>query len=402
MDRTLGATLLIAGTAIGAGMLALPITTGPSGYLPSIATIILCFLYMLSSLFLLIEANLYNQQTPSNLLSLTHDTLGQYWAYFASLCFLLLLYAVASAYLAGGSSLLRISFEEMTDHTALSPLLSQLIFGSFLGCIALFGTRWVDLLNRTFMLGLIGSYLFLIVILSPHITTTHLTTSHPHFLWATIPVIILSFTSHIILPSLKSYLKHDITSLKKACLYGSCLPLIFYIIWETLVLGILPHAHLLSIVHAPQPLETLTYYVTHQGIQGLSTGNHIFSICALITSYLGVLLSLIDFLADGLRLNAQRQHARIMLTMLSILPALILIHVFPSFTELLSYAGVFVAILYGILPVLIVWRARYIHQYPQDTYRFPGGKSALIIMLILACAVIALQIMQTNHGLPNP
>ena len=43
--KIIGGTLLVAGTAIGAGMLALPVLTGMAGFVPSL------FLFLHSSLF---------------------------------------------------------------------------------------------------------------------------------------------------------------------------------------------------------------------------------------------------------------------------------------------------------------------------------------------------------------
>ena len=45
-NRMMGATLLVAGTTVGAGMLALPISTGVSGYAVSMATFFLCFAFI--------------------------------------------------------------------------------------------------------------------------------------------------------------------------------------------------------------------------------------------------------------------------------------------------------------------------------------------------------------------
>jgi len=45
--KSIGSILLIAGTSIGAGMLALPMTTGIGGFFPSAILFVICFSYML-------------------------------------------------------------------------------------------------------------------------------------------------------------------------------------------------------------------------------------------------------------------------------------------------------------------------------------------------------------------
>ena len=52
----LGGTLLIAGTSIGVGMLALPVATASGGFIPSIVVYLICWLFMLSSGLLILEA----------------------------------------------------------------------------------------------------------------------------------------------------------------------------------------------------------------------------------------------------------------------------------------------------------------------------------------------------------
>ena len=53
----LGGMLLIAGSCIGAGMLGLPIVTGISGFLPSLALFFCGWLFMTATALLLVEVN---------------------------------------------------------------------------------------------------------------------------------------------------------------------------------------------------------------------------------------------------------------------------------------------------------------------------------------------------------
>ena len=57
----------------------------------------------------------------------------------------------------------------------------------------------------------------------------------------------------------------------------------------------------------------------------------------------------------------------------------------------LGYAGVFVAILYGILPVLMVWHGRYIEKKKQ-AFRVFGGKALLLIIFTGAIGIIFIQV----------
>jgi len=71
-----------------------------------------------------------------------------------------------------------------------------------------------------------------------------------------------------------------------------------------------------------------------------------------------------------------------------------------GFVVALGYAGVFVAILYGILPTLMVWRGRYIEKKKKE-FRVIGGKPLLLVMFIGSLAIIFFQIAATQGWLPT-
>jgi tyrosine-specific transport protein len=67
----------------------------------------------------------------------------------------------------------------------------------------------------------------------------------------------------------------------------------------------------------------------------------------------------------------------------------------------LSSAGVFVAVLYGILPPLMIWKARY-RENLDCGFRVMGGKSLLILCVMGAVLVILFQVLSTLNLLPTP
>ena len=48
-------------------------------------------------------------------------------------------------------------------------------------------------------------------------------------------------------------------------------------------------------------------------------------------------------------------------------------------------------ILLGLLPALMVWSGRYRHHFPS-AFKTPGGKVALILVMVLSVIVITLEI----------
>lgn len=404
ISKTIGGSLIVAGTAVGAGMLALPITTGVGGFFPSTLLFLLCFTYMLSNLFLLLEANLYTRAHDANIISMTRERFGYVGRTAAWVSFLMVLYAASAAYITGGGALV-VNYARYAHIP--SPTLTQgsLVFAGVFGCLAYLGVRLIDYVNRALMFGLIATYIFLVSIMGPHVQFKNLIHGHSAYLFAAAPVIVLSFTSHIILPSLRIYLNDNLVALKRCLLFGSTIPLIFYLVWEFLLVGILPSdgpGSLITIGQSEHPLSALSNNLHHNlGLAHIAIGNDCFSFFAMVTSFLGVILSLTDFLADGLHVK-KTPVGRVWLMLLSFIPPLIFALYCPTgFVLALGYAGVFVAILYGIIPTMIVWRARY-HDGLKADYRLPGGKPALAIIFMVSLVVIALQIAATQGLLPAP
>src|SRR5437763_272950 len=72
----IGGGLLIAATTIGVGMLALPVATGPGGFLPSILIYIACWAFMLCTGLLLLEVCSW-MPPDSNLITMATRLLGK-------------------------------------------------------------------------------------------------------------------------------------------------------------------------------------------------------------------------------------------------------------------------------------------------------------------------------------
>lgn len=118
----------------------------------------------------------------------------------------------------------------------------------------------------------------------------------------------------------------------------------------------------------------------------------IFAFFAIVTSLLSVALSFMDFLADGLKIR-KTPAGKFCLACLVLIPPLLCSVIYPRiFLVALNYAGGYGAvILFGILPVLMAWKGRYIQKlgHPQLV---PGGKFVLALILLFAVCVIGLQV----------
>lgn len=141
--RTIGSALIVAGTAIGAGMIALPISTGASGFYYSIILFGCCFLFMFVCLFVFLEATLYCDVPNANIITITKTQLGYRAAIIAWISFLLLLYASIAAYItAGGELITELVNTALPIHATHN--IGITIFLIFFGCIVFFSApKWL-------------------------------------------------------------------------------------------------------------------------------------------------------------------------------------------------------------------------------------------------------------------
>lgn len=173
--------------------------------------------------------------------------------------------------------------------------------------------------------------------------------------------------------------------------------MIVYLIWQFLVLGIVPVDGPNSLIKALEVGEPITQFLReHVQSHWVSVIAEYFAFFALVTSFLGIALGLFDFLSDGLKIPNEG-FGKVVLSLLIIIPTFIFSAYFERvFLLALDTSGGFGdSILNGIMPVLMVWVGRYIFKFP-DEHRTPGGKPLLVA--ILAFFVFALVLETLVHS----
>ena len=100
LRKAIGGALLVGGTAIGAGMLALPVVTGMGGFLPSTVIFIICWIFSACTGLLLLEVCLW-MPNDANIISMVQHLLGPVGKIAAWILYIFLFYCLAIAYVDG-------------------------------------------------------------------------------------------------------------------------------------------------------------------------------------------------------------------------------------------------------------------------------------------------------------
>jgi tyrosine-specific transport protein len=341
-------------------MLALPVVTASGGFFPALFIFALCWIFMTCTGLLLLELCL-KLPPDANLVTMGATYLGNWGRIAAWGLYLFLFYCLSVAYICGGGSLLQ-------SWLGLNPWICQLIFLFTLAPCVYAGAKVVDRLNRLLMVGLIVSYILFVIGGVALIDIEKLQLSNWTKCWPALPVIFTSFSYQGVIPSLTAYLHRNARHLRIAIIGGTSLAFLIYVIWEALILGTAKESET-KLVQA-------------------------FAFFAIATSFLGVTLGLFDFLADSLTI-AKRGVRKFFLALLTFLPPLGIALINPNLfiTALVFAGGIGCALLLGLMPILMVWVARYRHEGHGGPLQLVGGKALLIALILFVLFELSLEIL---------
>lgn len=390
--HVLSAMFLVGGTCIGGGMLALPVATGLSGFVPSIVMMLICWLGMTATALLLLEVSLWMEE-GAHVITMTSRILGPIGRWISWCLYLYICYASVVAYTAAGSSLMT-DAAKLAFGISISKEMAALIFIVVFGVIVDLGTQVVGRINAILFVGMIVAYLALVGIGLSEVKPSLLL----HQKWETsllaIPLLLTSFSFQTMVPSLTPYLKRNAKYLRIAIIGGTTIALVVYVIWQWLMLGIVPVHGERGLAAALIAGEPATQFL-REHVQGewMARIAEFFAFFAIVTSFLGIALGLFDFLSDGLKIKKEG-FGKLFLGCLIIIPTFIFAVYFERiFLLALDTSGGFGdSILNGIIPVLMVWIGRYSMGYTSE-FKVWGGKPFLAVVLLFFICSLGLEVL---------
>nr|GMD61671.1 Tyrosine-specific transport protein [Ipomoea batatas] len=380
------AIFLVAGTTIGAGILAIPAVTQESGFLASAVTCIGCWIFMVTTGLLIAEVNVKTMcelgSGGVSLVSMAMRTLGNTGVQIACWSYIFIHYALLVAYVARSSDIL-------TSFLGIPLWETATLFSLLLGGLCLFGSqRIIGAVNGALVLGIIASFTALVVVASGDLHWEALLKANFEAAPQSIPIIALSFVYQNVVPVLCTNLEGDLSKVRSAIILGTAIPLALFLVWNGVILGTIgaPETGLDKIV---DPLQQL------RSANGVGPIVDVFSLFAIATSYIGFILGLSDFLADLLKLPSGQNTLPYLLT---VVPPLILSLLDPEiFFKALDFAGTYgVLVLFGLLPAAMSWSDRYSEssKSPRLPPLVPGGRLTLSLVLGGSAFVILSEILE--------
>ncbi|KAG8483605.1 hypothetical protein CXB51_022430 [Gossypium anomalum] len=391
------AIFLVAGTTVGAGILAIPAVTQDSGFLASAVACILCWVFMVATGLLIAEVNV--------------NTMCELGSGGVSLLVIHIYTLCPSCCLSG-------SFFRYFDKLSWPSLVLMTAFDLQMGeCnIVLFGLWWhlllwkneqikinldlcfncsqrfVGAVNGVLVFGIIASFTALVAVASGGLEWDALLKANFEAVPMSIPIIALSFVYQNVVPVLCTNLEGNMSKVRTAIVVGTAIPLGLFLVWDAVILGSISSLGTGS-DQMVDPLQQLR--ASNSGVVGPII--EVFSLLAIATSYIGFVLGLSDFLADLLKLPAGENRPQPYL--LTLIPPLGLALLDPEiFFKALDFAGTYgVLVLFGILPAAMSWSDRY--STPSTSVKLPelvpGGRLTLTLVMLCSGGVIVTEILES-------
>ncbi|MED7820078.1 MULTISPECIES: amino acid permease [unclassified Francisella] len=396
--KILGSIMIIVGTMIGGGILALPIITAKLGFVIGSILIIIVWSIMTYTAVVISDISC-SMPYGSSFKTIAEKYLGKAGGVVASIAFLVLMYFISTAYISAAASSLSTTFPNINEN--ISSLFFVIIFGS----IVVLGTRFVDYANRFFIILKILVLVILCVVFNKYIETKNLFVNPVDLgvsLVIAIPVFTTSFTSHIIVPALSDYLGKNSIDMKRVIIIGSIIPLILYIIWVSTILGVLPLHGPVSFMdsifnHIPVDKANIGDILTALGDKVktpvTSAVLHIFTYVAIMTSFLSVNLSLFHFNLDTYKLYKTKKIIGYSIaTLLTFAIPLIINQLDPNiFIYAMTCVGLSIAVLLMIMPSLMAFKMNSLGE--TFNYKISRYKSLWLIsftsgVIVILCVVL--------------
>ncbi|XP_015089590.1 uncharacterized protein LOC107032500 [Solanum pennellii] len=293
-----GAVGLIVGTAVGPGMLGLPAATVKSGPIPSTVSLLLTWVYVISSIILVAELSFAAMEEDGvdevSFTSLATKALGSKLGAFVALVYGSLTFALLVACVSGIGSIISQWFPKINH------VLANGLFPSLVGIVlCLLPFHVIDVANRCLCITMFVSITALVVI-GIFVGRMSILDSFGFASWRfssvlpAIPVAVLTMGFHVITPFICKIAGNTVHDARKAIMLGGTIPLVMVLSWNLIVLGLSSH-NASSVSSDPISLLLSVNSSALPAVQG-------FAFSALATSLIGYAVSFPKQVVDTLDL----------------------------------------------------------------------------------------------------
>ena len=392
-----GGACIIASVCVGAGMLGLPSAGAGAWTSWSSLAIILTMIIMTVSGWMLLEAFKPYELTAS-FNSVTKDLLGHKINVFNNLTVYFVGGILLYAYITSSGLIL-------SGLLGINSQFASVLFVLVFSCFVWHSTRAVDRISVVLIAFMVLSFVFGVSGLAANIDATRLFHSlteelgQAPYALAMLPVALTSFGYHHSVASMRAYYGEE-QKAKQAILGGTLIALALYLLWLLSIFGNLPRNAFGPIIAKGGDVDVLLGALASViESKRVSNAINLFSMAAILSSFIGVGLGVFDYLADLFKFDNSRQ-GRAKSWGVTFLPPLLFSLLFPfGFVVAIGYAGAAATVWACIIPALLAKKSR--ELAPQGGgFKAPGGQPMVVAVILFGVLTAIFHLMAMAGMLP--
>ena len=392
-----GGACIIASVCVGAGMLGLPSAGAGAWTSWSSLAIILTMIIMTVSGWMLLEAFKPYELTAS-FNSVTKDLLGHKINIFNNLTVYFVGGILLYAYITSSGLIL-------SGLLGINSQFASVLFVLVFSCFVWHSTRAVDRISVVLIAFMVLSFVFGVSGLAANIDATRLFHSlteelgQAPYALAMLPVALTSFGYHHSVASMRAYYGEE-QKAKQAILGGTLIALALYLLWLLSIFGNLPRSAFGPVIAKGGDVDVLLGALASViESKRVSNAINLFSMAAILSSFIGVGLGVFDYLADLFKFDNSRQ-GRAKSWGVTFLPPLVFSLLFPfGFVVAIGYAGAAATVWACIIPALLAKKSR--ELAPQGGgFKAPGGQPMVVAVILFGVLTAIFHLMAMAGMLP--
>ncbi|MCE9944722.1 aromatic amino acid transporter [Aeromonas rivipollensis] len=392
-----GGACIIASVCVGAGMLGLPSAGAGAWTSWSSLAIILTMIIMTVSGWMLLEAFKPYELTAS-FNSVTKDLLGHKINIFNNLTVYFVGGILLYAYITSSGLIL-------SGLLGINSQLASVLFVLVFSCFVWHSTRAVDRISVVLIAFMVLSFVFGVSGLAANIDATMLFHSlteelgQAPYALAMLPVALTSFGYHHSVASMRAYYGEE-QKAKQAILGGTLIALALYLLWLLSIFGNLPRNAFGPIIAKGGDVDVLLGALASViESKRVSNAINLFSMAAILSSFIGVGLGVFDYLADLFKFDNSRR-GRAKSWGVTFLPPLVFSLLFPfGFVVAIGYAGAAATVWACIIPALLAKKSRELAP-KGGGFKAPGGQPMVVAVILFGVLTAIFHLMAMAGMLP--
>ncbi|WP_337047880.1 tryptophan permease [Serratia liquefaciens] len=379
----LGGAMIIAGTAVGAGMFSIPIVTSGVWFSGSVALLVYTWACMLISGLMILEAALH-YPSGASFHTIVKDLLGKGWNAINGISIAFVLYILTYAYISAGGSIIAHTLEGIVG---VGQSTAGLVFAVVVAFIVWLSTRAVDRLSTILIGGMVITFVMSVGDMFTHVQPAVLfnrgddQASYLPYALAALPYLLTSFGYHGNVPGLVKYYHKDSGAVVRSLVYGTLLALAIYILWQYVIQGNIARDAFKQVIAEGGNIGSLLKQMGNvTSSQTVGQLLNAFSYMALASSFLGVSLGLFDYLADFFKFSDDTV-GRSKTALVTFAPPTIAAQLFPNgFLYAIGFAGLAATVWAVIVPAMMARASR--RRFTEAQYRAPGGYGMILFIIL--------------------